>query len=318
MLAESGADEFYCGLTPAAWLTDYNVAVWLNRRSPRGANLTEYDALGTLVERAHRYRVPVSLTLNAPQYTQAQLALVLDVARKASEIGVDTLIVADPALLLALRDEGSATPVHVSSLGAGFNTEAIGFYGDLGASRVILPRDLSLSEIALIVSRLGDRVESEVFVLNDGCAHTEAFCLTSHSVGDAFCYRDWVYTFRSAGSREARGDALAERALLDGHYRDYREWVRQMSGACTVSDRGFQNGACGLCAIDALYRMGITSIKIAGRQAPPLRKLLSLKLVKAVLDKVATGAAPEDITGYAQALRATPNLCGSGYMCYYR
>ncbi len=319
MLAENGAGEFYCGLTPEEWLSNYNVALWLNRRSPRRANLLSYEALADLVDKAHRYRIPVSLALNAHSYTQEQLVLVLELARKASEAGIDALIVADPAMILALREMEIDTAVHISSLGTCFNTETIGFYRDLGASRVILPRDLSLKDIGRIVARAGRLIECEAFVLNDGCAYTEGFCLTTHSVGQAFCYRDWTYTFRSDRSERGGNETQMECGRLEQHYRHYREWIWYLSGCgCSVSHRGLQNGACGLCAIKPLCDMGVASIKIAGRQASPLRKLLSLKLVKAVIEKVRSGAQLDDAAAFSRALRDTPELCGSGYMCYYR
>ena len=314
MLAENGAGEFYCGLTPPEWLERYNVAIWLNRRSPKGANLLSYDALGTLVDSAQRYSIPVSLTLNAHHYTEDQLTLVLELARRASGLGVAALIVADPALMLALREAGIETPLHVSSLGACFGAEAAGFYQELGASRVILPRDLGLTEMARLVASAGPDIEWEAFVLNDGCPYTEGFCLTTHSVGDAFCHREQAYTFHSATSRLAS----VESGQLEEQYRDYRDWVWHVGGGCTVSHRGLQNGACGLCAIAELADIGVTAIKISGRQAPAVRKLVSLKLVRAVIDKLGAGAPPEEAAAFAKALRDTPDLCDSSYMCYYR
>lgn len=316
MLAENGAEEFYCGLTPKEWLSEYNIALWLNRRTPRGANLLSYEALAELVERASRYKIPVFLTVNAHYYTQEQQALVLDLARRAAEVGVDALIVGDPALILALREAGIDVPLHISALGTCFNAEAVRFYKDLGASRVILPRELSLDGIGRIVAKVEDFIECEAFILNDGCVYTEGFCLTTHSVGQAFCYRDWEYTFRS----KKRGVKVhIESGRLEEHYKHYREWVWYVNACgCSVSPRGPQNGPCGLCAIKTLYDMGIASIKIVGREAPPLRKLFSLRLVKAVVEQVRAGASEHEAAAFSRRLRDTPALCGSGYMCYYR
>ncbi len=315
MLAENGAEEFYCGLTPQEWLSEHNIALWLNRRTPRGANLLSYEALAHLVEAAHRYAIPVFLTANAHYYTREQQALVLDLAKRAVEIGVDALIVSDPALILALREARIDIPLHISTLGTCFNVEAVGFYKDLGASRVILPRDLSLDGIRRIVAKVRDLIECEAFILNDGCVYTEGFCLTTHSVGQAFCYRDWGYTFHSADDVKAR----TESERLEEHYTHYKEWIWYVNSCgCSVSHRGFQNGPCGLCAIKPLSDMGIASLKIVGREAPALRKLLSVKLVKAVVDRVRTGASDEAAAALSRTLRDTPALCDSGYMCYYR
>lgn len=316
MLAENGAEEFYCGLTPEEWLSEYNIAIWLNRRTPRGANLLSYEALAELVEGAHRYRIPVFLTANAHYYTQEQHALVLDLARRVVDIGVDALIIGDPALILALKEAGINIPLHVSALGTCFNAETVRFYKDLGASRVILPRELSLDGIQRIVTNVRDVIECEGFILNDGCVYTEGFCLTTHSVGQAFCYRDWTYTFRS---KKGGIKVEVESGRLEEHYKHYREWIWYVNGCgCSVSDRGLQNGPCGLCAIKQLYDMGVASLKIVGREAPPLRKLFSLRLVKAVVEKVRAGASMLEAAALSRRLRDTPGLCDSGYMCYYR
>ncbi len=316
MLAENGAEEFYCGLITQEWISRYNIALWLNRRTPRGANLLSAEALADLVEKAHGYRIPVFLTANAHYYTHEQHALVLDLGRRAADMGVDALIVGDPALILALKDAGNAIPLHISALGTCFNSEAVRFYKDLGASRVILPRELSLDGMDSIVAQVRDVIECEAFILNDGCVYTEGFCLTTHSVGQAFCYRDWTYTFHS---KKGGIKVLMENERLAEHYKHYREWIWYVNGCgCSVSHRGIQNGPCGLCAIKRLYDMGVASLKIVGREAPPLRKLFSLRLVKAVVEKVRAGASTQEAVAFSRTLRDTPALCDSGYMCYYR
>ncbi len=320
MLVESGADELYCGVVPPEWMTAYSGAIWLNRRSPAGANLASYDALATLVGHAHGRGVPVFLTLNAPSYNASQLQAVARLAGTAiGKIGVDALIVSDVGLLLTLAELGIDARIHISSVASTLNREAIEFYRRLGASRIILPRSLSLAEIGALAAAAAGSIELEAFVLNDGCAFEEGLCHTTHHhrVG-AFCWnlRQWAHqTYRDDG----RSPAEAEARAIDAHLDDYREWLWYINGCGgAVSPCGLPDAPCGLCAIPDFARMGLASVKIAGREASPLRKLLSLRLVKAVVDEVRRGAAPDEVRARARRIRNDPGKCDLGYMCYYR
>ncbi|MCC6991037.1 MAG: U32 family peptidase, partial [Acidobacteria bacterium] len=288
MLVDSGAGELYCGLQPQDWTSTYSGALWMNRRSPAGANLSSFDDLSALVGRAHAHAVPVFLTLNAPVYIERQLPYLVDLARRAlDECAVDALIVSDLALLLSLAEAGLVGHVHVSSVASALNAETVRFYVDLGVGRVILPRGLSIAEIGRIASDIAGEVPLEVFVLNDGCAFEEGLCHTlhHHRVG-AFCVdmAGWAHEVeRADGRRLGEG----ERAKLDAHFQSHREWIWHLN-ACgsTVSAGGVPLGACGVCAIPAFHELGIASVKIAGRQASPLRKLLGLRLVQGTLARV--------------------------------
>jgi len=320
MLAANGADELYCGVVPREWIEAYTGAIWLNRRSPAGANLATYDSLAELVLSAHRYGIPVSLTLNAPCYNERQLQSISDLARRVTEeIGVDALIVSDIGLLLALAELRLKTRIHISSIASVLNSETIEFYKELGASRIILPRSLSLREIRDLAMKVGDRIELEAFILNDGCAFEEGLCHTTHHhrVG-AFCFniREWNYeVYRDDGGPLGP----EEKDIIAGQMDSYREWLWYVNGCGgALSQEGLPLGPCGLCAIHELSRMGIGSLKIAGRQASSFRKLASLRLVKAVVDLVRSGAAPEEIAARARRVRNAPEMCDSGYMCYYR
>ncbi len=204
MLAASGAENSTVASSRREWMERYTGAVWLNRRSPKGGSLETYAELKRLVDNAHKLKLPVFITLNAPYYTAEQLPLVLELAHKLSdEVGVDALIVTDINLLLRLSEEKLAADLHVSSVAATLNTEAIRFLLNFGPRRIILPRSLTIAEIETIINDVRDEVEIEVFMLNDGCAFEEGFCSTTHhhTVG-AFCtnLRRWR---RSLNGRDA-------------------------------------------------------------------------------------------------------------------
>jgi putative protease len=320
MLLANGAEELYCGLVPDEWVARYSGAIWLNRRSPAGGNLRTFSDLARVVEQAHGRSVPVFVTLNAQTYTASQLPLVLDLARRyVEEASVDGLIVSDPALILELANQDLPCALHLSSIAASLNVAAVRFFQSLGVRRVILPRSLTLREIERIASEIGSQVELEVFILNDGCIFEEGFCLTTHhrSVG-AFCVglaRMDSQSFKLSGAPWAPGEEEELNTLLQ----DFHRRIDGLTNyACSARPQtALPLAPCGLCAIPAFQRMGISAVKIVGREASSLRKLASLRLVRAVVEKTRNGALEETIQAYAQALRESVAPCVPGEMCYY-
>jgi putative protease len=320
MLAENGAEEFYCGIVPREWMERYTGAVWLNRRSPKGGSLETFSDLKRLVDGAHRLDIPVFITLNAPYYTSEQLTWVMELARKLdSEAGVDALIVTDINLLMQLSKARLKADLHISSVAATLNSEAIRFLMQFGPSRIILPRSLTIPEIGAIATAVGDQVELEVFMLNDGCAFEEGYCSTTHhhTVG-AFC------TSLSEMDTEFEGALNADlsyrqTARLKRNLADYREWIWYVNGnGCGSAPNGLPYGPCGLCAIPDFQRLGIASLKIVGREASPFKKLASVRMVRDIVDRVRAGASRLVTIERARSLRGTPEHCDSGYMCYYK
>jgi len=319
MLVASGAEELYCGVAPREWMERYGGAVWLNRRSPKGGSLETYTELKQLVDAAHGLHLPVFITLNAPYYSAEQMPLVLDMAHRLSgEVGVDALIVTDINLLIRLSEEKLAAALHTSSVAATLNTEAVRFLLNFGVRRIILPRSLTISEIAAIVNAVRGQVEIEVFMLNDGCAFEEGFCATTHhhSVG-AFCTS--LSEMRAEFEWDGPIFTSRRQKWLARNLADYREWVWYLNGSgCNSTPKGLPYGPCGLCAIPDFQRIGIDSLKIVGREASPLKKLASVKMVRDIVDRARAGTPKLHVIERAIALRETPEYCASGYMCYYK
>ena len=320
MLAASGAEEFYCGIVPREWLDRYTGAVWLNRRSPKGGSLETLSELKQLVDGAHCLGIPVFLTLNAPYYTAEQMSWVMELARRLDgQAGVDALIVTDINLLMQLSQAKLNAALHVSSVAATLNTEAIRFLLQFGPSRIILPRSLTIPEIERIVNATRNEVEIEVFMLNDGCAFEEGFCSTTHhhTVG-AFCTNlsEMDTDFERSGGREL---TRRQNSRLRRNLTDYREWIWYVNGnGCGSTPNGLPYGPCGLCAIHDFKRIGVESLKIVGREASPFKKLASVRMVRAIVDQVRAGSEKLVTIERAKSLRGDREHCDSGYMCYYK
>ncbi len=317
MLVGAGADELYTGLVPPEWSARFTHAVWSNRRSPGGGNLTRWEDLEVLVRDAHARSMPVGLALNAPHHEGRRLEAMVELAERATEIGVDAFIVTDPGLLAALRSRGVSTELRVSSVAAAHNRSAISFYAELGVRRIILPRHVTLSEVATMVAAF-PRLDFEAFVMNDQCPFEEGFCFTQHEIGGL----ETLCQARPAGrpvALELGGEIAPEtRARWESRWSDYRRWL----DACTghpgrQSPTGAHLGTCGLCALPGLASAGVHAVKVVGREADAFRKLRSVQMVRRVLDRIGEGARPEDVHALAREIRGTPAECEIGVSCYY-
>ncbi|MEW6164126.1 MAG: U32 family peptidase [Pseudomonadota bacterium] len=93
-------------------------------------------------------------------------------------LGPDALIMADPGLMLMIREAWPAMPIHLSVQANTVNHAAVRFWQSVGVSRVILSRELSLDEIAEIRQHCPD-IELEVFVHGALCVAYSGRCLLS-------------------------------------------------------------------------------------------------------------------------------------------
>lgn len=311
---EAGADEVFFGMVPPEWTRQFGISTVSRRLF---GNIKEYAEMQWIISTTHAAGKQSMLTLNAQHYTEPQMRCLIELARRFAGEGGDALILADPALLMVVAELDLGIRIHLSSIAACRNSESARFFAELGVDRVIFPRYLKLDEIRDMAAAL-PQMEFEAFILNDGCIYEEGVCHTVHlpqQYGGPICMDAYQYSFyRSDGQRI---DKAAQQALLQNEA-DYKEWTwYKFSCGFSTSEQGYTFGPCGLCAISRLAEDGVTAIKIAGREAPLARKLKSIQLVRSVRDRVAAGETAQAVYDYASNVRARPELCHSGYMCYY-
>lgn len=95
-----------------------------------------------------------------------------------SSIGVDALIISDPAVFSFAKKYAPNIPVHISTQANVTSWGSVQFWRDAGAKRIILARELSLAEIAEIRSKVSD-IELEMFVHGAMCMSYSGRCLLS-------------------------------------------------------------------------------------------------------------------------------------------
>ncbi|RLL52693.1 U32 family peptidase [Mariprofundus sp. EBB-1] len=90
----------------------------------------------------------------------------------------DALIMADPGLIMMVRERWPEMPVHLSVQANTMNYAAVKFWQSVGVSRIILSRELSLDEVEEIRQQCPD-IELEVFVHGALCMAYSGRCLLS-------------------------------------------------------------------------------------------------------------------------------------------
>ena len=94
------------------------------------------------------------------------------------EMHPDALIMADPGLIMLVRERWPEIPIHLSVQANTLNAQAVRFWKSVGIERVILSRELSLDEIESIRQQCPD-IEIEVFVHGALCIAYSGRCLLS-------------------------------------------------------------------------------------------------------------------------------------------
>lgn len=314
-LADAGVDEFYCGIVPRDW-TDRFRSSGVNRRV--FGNFTEYDELARAVELAAGRGRRVSLVLNAQHYTGEMMEALVDLAGRFAAMGGHAAIVGDIGLLALLAESGVRLRLHASSLLSCRNGEAAALHAQLGAHRVVFPRDVTLAEMAQAKAANPD-LEFEAFILNDGCVFEEGSCHTIHlpgRLGGPICLDKYQVAY---GRADGAAIAPEGEQALQANDMAYQEWLWYRFGCgFSLTEDGLPFGPCGLCAIPFLAERGIAAVKVAGREGALPRKVKSVEMVRAVLDRQLAGEDPGAVRGFAAGMRRRPDLCGRGYMCYYR
>ncbi|TAJ93387.1 MAG: U32 family peptidase [Gammaproteobacteria bacterium] len=311
-LAAAGADELYCSVVSPRWLERFHTS-GISRRA--FANLPDYADLERAARLADEHGIRLSLALNAQHYSAEQLEAALQIVADFDSLGGAAVIAGDPLLISILSRHSFRLRIHVSSIAGCRNSETAAFYRDLGAHRIIFPRDITLKEMAVMIDRHRD-LEFESFVLNDGCVYEEGLCHTIHlpaKLGGPICLDQYQGEFRRLDGQPL---SLEEQAALQNNEQDYQNWLWYRFGCgFTMTPAGLPYGPCALCALPEWETVGLHSIKIAGRDAPLARKLKGVEMVNAVRARLDQN--PSDIRRFARDIRQTPDHCASGRMCYY-
>lgn len=159
-----GADAVYAGLPR------YSLRVRKNDFRNRAALAEGIDA-------AHTAGKKFFLAVNLMPHDRKVRTFIDDMS-PIMALGPDALIMADPGLVMLVREHWPEMPVHLSVQASTMNSASVRFWQKAGVSRIILSRELSLDEVADIRQACPD-MELEVFVHGALCIAHSGRCLLS-------------------------------------------------------------------------------------------------------------------------------------------
>ena len=163
---ENGADAVYLGIK------DFSARAY-------AGNFT-VDEFREGLDYAHLRGVKVYVTLNTLIKDQ-EIERAVNLMYTLDELGADAIIVQDIGLLSLARELLPGLPVHASTQMTIHNTEGVRFLQDMGVSRVVLAREMSLHEIRTIKKETG--MDIETFVHGALCICYSGQCLMSSMIG---------------------------------------------------------------------------------------------------------------------------------------
>lgn len=173
----------------------------------------------------HLHGVKVYLTLNTLLLEQ-ELEQAQETIRLACQAPVDGILVQDLAVWELVRRCAPAMPIHASTQMSVHSLEGVRQLEEMGFSRAVLARELSLEEIAAI--RRGTSLELEVFVQGALCMSVSGQCYLSAMVGGrsanrGSCAGSCRLPFSSTGDKTAH-----DLSLKDNCWADYYQALRDM------------------------------------------------------------------------------------------
>ncbi|MEN8214438.1 MAG: tRNA 5-hydroxyuridine modification protein YegQ, partial [Pseudomonadota bacterium] len=129
------------------------------------------------IDEAHAQGKQFFVAANAMPH-DAKLKTFIDDIGPVIEMQPDALIMADPGLIMLVREQWPEMAIHLSVQANSMNAASVSFWQSVGLSRVILSRELSLDEIEAIRQQCPE-MEIEVFVHGALCIAYSGRCLLS-------------------------------------------------------------------------------------------------------------------------------------------
>ena len=219
---------------------------------------------------------------------------------RAAEAGVDAIILADPGLMAYARQTHPALRLHLSVQGSATSYDAINFYHrHFGVSRAVLPRVLSLAQVEQLAANTP--VEIEVFGFGGLCVMVEGRCaLSAYATGEspncqgACSPGKHVRWEQTPKGMETRLNGILIDRFADGERAGYPTLCK---GRFDVNGETYYaieepTSLNTLELLPELARIGVSAIKIEGRQRSPAYVAQVTRVWRAAIDRLQQGDAP--------------------------
>lgn len=225
------------------------------------------DELENAVKLAHSLNKKLYVTLNIIPHNN-DLERMPEYVKYLDTLGIDGIIVADIGVFQIVK-ENSNIPINISTQASNTNWASVKMWKELGAKRVILAREVSISEIREIRDKVPD-IELEAFVHGAMCMSISGRCLLSN-------YMTGRDANRGACAQPCRWKYNLVEEKRPGQYFPIGEDER---GTYIMNSKD-------LCTIEFLDQMidaGLDSLKIEGRMKGIYYAATTTKIYRQAID----------------------------------
>mgnify|MGYP002673791008 FL=1 len=276
LLAPAGDEE--CLLSALDYGCD---AVYLAGKSfgmRAGAKNFDMEGLERAVKLAHSRGVKVHLTCNTIPLN-SEIEQFPEYIAAAQECGVDAAIACDLGVISMIKQYAPKLELHISTQTGVVNYQTAVELYKMGAKRVVLAREVSLSDIREIRRKIPEDMEIETFVHGAMCVSFSGRCLISEYL-----------TGRGANRGECAqpcrwGYYLMEEKRPNQFYKVFED----ERGSYILNARDM----CMIEHLDDLMEAGVTSFKIEGRAKSAYYVAMTVNAYRAAIDSFKRGERPE-------------------------
>ena len=285
---EAGADSVYCGLRDET-----------NARNFPGLNFSPEElAQAATWAHARGRKLLVAVNTFARAGQSARWRASVDAAATS---GADAVILADLGLLAYARERWPDLRLHLSVQAAAGSPEAVRFYAQAyGVRRIVLPRVLSVQEVAALVRET--EAETEAFVFGGLCVMAEGRCALSSYAARRSTNLCGVSSPPEAVSYTEEDEGLVSRLggfALDqfapGEKAGYPTLCKGRFEARGLLSYLFEDPVSlnAMSLLAGLKAAGVTAVKIEGRQRGKAYVARVAGAFRQAIDALDSGADPE-------------------------
>ncbi len=276
-----GADAVYAGMPR------YSLRV-------RNNDFSTLENLATGIREVHAGGKSFFMATNVLPHNSKVRTFMADM-EPVIELGPDALIMADPGLIMLVRERWPDLAVHLSVQANTMNYASVRFWKQLGIRRVILSRELSLDQVEEIRQACPD-MELEVFVHGALCIAYSGRCLLSgyfnhRDANQGTCTNACRWDYRvSTANEDITGDVrpaevhLLEEASRPGELMPVEE---DEHGTYIMNSKDLR----AVQYVERLVRIGIDSLKIEGRTKSHYYTARTTQVYRKAIDDAVAGRA---------------------------
>lgn len=228
-----------------------------------------------------------------------QLADLPDFLAGCMESGTDAFIISDLGVMAMAQKYAPTVPVHISTQFGVLNSATANMLHDMGASRVVLAREMSVEDIAKLRAKTSPELEIEAFVHGAMCVSFSGRCLLSN--------------YLAGSHRDANGGACAQPCrwkyhLVEEHRPGEFHEITEDGGTHIMNSFDM----CMIEHLETLKNAGITSFKIEGRMKSAYYAAISTYAYRNAIDDMLAGK-PFDETWLSECMKLSHRKYGTGF-----